>query len=178
MRRINYMACSATMKVRPGGIPSLGAANLMIRRRAFNLLGGFDPGLASTEDYELLVRARRAGLGIGTYLDDPPVEHWHTTDLRTFLRRYRGYGRGVAQTVARHGLDPTGHRLAPEGRGALRRLGDLLRFAREDLVRHPPVTGDTLFARCGVHGVLAVLRAFAFQQGAADVLRRSGSHGR
>ena len=174
-RRMNYMASSATMKIRPGGIPSLGAANLVIRRQAFETLGGFAPELASTEDYELLVRAHQAGFLIGTYLDDPPVEHWHATDLRAFLRRYRGYGRGVAQTVVRHGLDPIGHRLDPDASGPIGRLRSILRFAREDLHRHRPLADDRLLAYCGVHAVLAVLRAYAFHDGAADILLRGSA---
>lgn len=176
-RRINYMASARTMKHRLGGIPSLGGANLLVRRESFERLGGFDPGLSSTEDYEFLVRAHQAGMTIGTYLEHAPVEHWHQTDLCTFLRRYRSYGRGVAETVLRHGLDAAGHRLEVGIDSPVQRIRAALRFAHEDLRRHPPLTADMVWARCGVHGMLAVLRAFAWQQGALSVLRGEAGHG-
>lgn len=176
MRRINYMTGPETMKRRPGGIPSLGCANLLVGRAAFERLGGFDPSLDSTEDYELLVRARQAGLSIGTYLEAPPVDHWHETDLRTFVRRYRAYGRGVAQTVLRHRLDPAGHRL-DLGSGIGSRLRAWLRFARQDLRQFPPRAAGIWWARLGVHGLLALVRAAAWQQGARAVWREEVARG-
>lgn len=109
MRELNYMRAADAMKIRPTGVPSLGAANLLVRRSTLLSLGGFDPQLATTEDYELLIRAQEAGLGIGHYLWEEPVIHAHQTSPGVFCRRYWRYGRGVAAVVMKHRLDPVAH---------------------------------------------------------------------
>lgn len=160
-RELNYMRTAGTMKRRANGLPSLGGANLALSRECWQAISGFDESLASTEDYDLLVRARRGGWGIGTYFDLAPVIHAHETSWATFVRRHHGYGRGVAQTVRRNTLDPNAHRVyvskSPFSIGPA-----ALRFAKEDLVwmrdrGRPPGPSAFLFA---------MLRGLAWQAGA------------
>lgn len=160
MRRLNYMRSKETLKSRHAGIPSLGGANLACRRAEILAIGGFDETLVSTEDYELLIRCHANGHRIGLYSDVPRVCHRHTTDLRRFVKRYRSYGFGVAQTLAKHpDLDPEAHRVYAR-RGSPRSvLGAAARFAREDL----EVLGDD---RQPMDRALTMLRALAFQYGA------------
>ncbi len=167
MRALNYMHDARSMKMRPGGVPSLGAANLLVRRSALLSLGGFDGDLPSTEDYELLVRAKVAGHRIGTYLNATPVQHSHETSIVGFCRRYWSYGRGVAAVVAKHRLDPADHRMT--GSGSLFAFAsDVKQFRNKDLAWIKEHYGDTT----GAMRLWASLRAVAWQAGRQIESRR------
>lgn len=167
MRDLNYMHSADLMKVRVGGIPSLGGANLVVHRRCWTDVGGFDESLVSTEDFDFLLRANRAGWAVGTYFDVPPVVHAHTTTARTFVRRYHGYGRGVAQMCVSNGLDFEQSRVYVR-RSLVSLSAASARFAREDLQWMSPHATSPLALR----GPLAFLRAAAWQSGAWRVRRR------
>lgn len=160
MRALNYMRNARRMKMRPGGVPSFGAANLLVRRSTLLSLGGFDGELPSTEDYELLVRAKAAGHRFGTYLDATPVEHAHETSVVGFCRRYWSYGRGVAAVVAKHRLDPVGHRMTNSG-SLFAITSGVKQFRNEDLAWIKEHHGDTP----GAMHLWATLRAVAWQAG-------------
>lgn len=161
MEQLNYMRSPYTMKLRPSGIPSLGGANMLVRRDCLLSLGGFDPRLASSEDYDLLVSASRSGWTLGTYLDMPPVTHVHDTSALSFVRRYWRYGQGVAAVVGKHSLDPEPHRIySLDTVGSLPRAS--WRFAMEDIAWLRSHRGRLTFSTY----VLAVLRAASWQAGA------------
>ncbi len=163
MRRINYMRSQATFKARHEGIPSLGGANLACHRQTVLAIGGFDETLVSTEDYELLVRAHANNLRVGLYADIPGVIHCHRTGFGRFVRRYRGYGLGVGQTLRKHRhLDRRLHRVYVRPGSPLSIVSGALRFAVEDLA--------ALRERRWFDGPLALLRAVAFQYGAWEAL--------
>lgn len=161
MRMLNYMRSTSTLKWRGDGVPSLGGANLLVRRSVIQELGGFDAGLTSSEDFELVLRAFLSGREIVSFHEDDPVVHAHTTNLIAFVRRYYRYGDGVAAVVANHRLDPAAHRvyvgpsvctIAPAAR----------RFAGED-AKWMSDCGSNVQLR---HRLLCYVRAASWQTGA------------
>jgi len=173
MHRLNYMGSAETMKVRPGNIPSMGCGNLAVRRAALLELGGFNEQIASGEDYEMLVRLRRAGCILALDPTSSPVKHMHVTGLGRFVRRYLWYGRGVAQIVDLHRLDWESHRIYFRSSTPAELLRSAHRFALEDLsnTRCPPgVPG----LHRPAHVALAYVRALSWQLGAYMELRRGG----
>ncbi|MEJ1158831.1 glycosyltransferase family 2 protein [Prosthecomicrobium sp. N25] len=100
---------SVPVRVPPGGwvIPSLvQGANLMVRRRSFLAVGGFDPmfgaGAAFTgEDADLCNRLNCRGFG-GGYLAAPTVRHHHGRKPDGIGRHKRLYARGYGALLAKH----------------------------------------------------------------------------
>lgn len=80
--RVN--ALGARLRSRWFGLP-FGDQGLVLPRHAFASLGGFDPGLASGEDHDLVWRARRAGLPIRAV----------GAPLYTSARKYAQHGWGA-----------------------------------------------------------------------------------
>lgn len=74
----------------PMGQSYLTAAHASIDREVFEVLGGFDPRLTDAEDYDLAVRAQRAGVPI---FFDPKLIAWHDDFItcRTYIHRRRQY---------------------------------------------------------------------------------------
>jgi GT2 family glycosyltransferase len=71
--------------------------NMMLPRRTFQELGGFDPSFtrAAAEDRDLCDRWRRSGRRM-VYVPEARVGHAHALTLLTFLHQHLSYGRGAA----------------------------------------------------------------------------------
>jgi hypothetical protein len=76
-------------------MPRAAAANLLVRRAAFEAVGGFFEGLRAAEDTDLTWRLQRAGW---TLIGRPSaaVEHQYRDSLRALRRQWRGYAAGRA----------------------------------------------------------------------------------
>jgi GT2 family glycosyltransferase len=77
----------------------LNSGNLVVRRSAFEAIGGFDPGLESGEDAELGLRLRAAGQRV---FENRAVRAVHLGNPRTlgeFFRRERWHGSGALGTA-------------------------------------------------------------------------------
>jgi len=91
--------------------------NMMMPRRAFQELGGFDPSftLAAAEDRDLCDRWRHSGRRM-VYVPEARVGHAHRLTLMAFLRQHVNYGRGAglfrerrAARTSRHiAIEPPG----------------------------------------------------------------------
>jgi hypothetical protein len=82
----------------------LPSANLLVRREAFEEVGGFDPALATCEDYDLSLRIRSAGFEL---LRDPALGAVHLREpasLSGLFRKERWRGLASIQGAFRHGL--------------------------------------------------------------------------
>ena len=86
-----------------GLMPAPIGANCGVRRHAYEEVGGFDLSFrgAAAEETDLFWRLQLAGYPLG-YAPDAVVAYRHRADLRSFLRQWRGYGRGRAHLVARY----------------------------------------------------------------------------
>ena len=79
-------------------------SNLLVRREAFDAIGGFDPAWREGgEDVDLCVRAGRAGHSLA-YCDEALVLHPGERELRPFLRRFVMHGYSINQASYRLGL--------------------------------------------------------------------------
>jgi len=86
--------------------PRAVAANLMVRRAAFDQLGGFFEGLRAAEDTDFCWRLQEAGwrleLRVGAR-----VEHRYRATLAELRRQWRGYAAGRAWLARRYqGFEP------------------------------------------------------------------------
>jgi GT2 family glycosyltransferase len=86
--------------------PRAAAANLLVRRVAFEALGGFYEGVRAAEDTDFSWRLQQAGwrleLRAGAY-----VEHRYRTTLGDLRRQWRGYAAGRAWLARRYeGFEP------------------------------------------------------------------------
>ena len=117
----------------PGaGLSYLPACNLLVRRAAFEAVGGFRLGLRLGEDVEFCWRLQAAGHGL-FYYPEAGVRHDHRRRWGAFLRRKRDYARSEAWL----------RRNSPErfaGRGSLL-LRLALGFAAAGLVFQMPAVG-------------------------------------
>ena len=86
-----------------GLLPAPIGANCGVRREAYEEVGGFDLSFrgAAAEETDLFWRLQLAGYPLG-YAPDAVVAYRHRPGLRSFLRQWRGYGRGRAHLVARY----------------------------------------------------------------------------
>jgi glycosyl transferase family 2 len=76
-------------------MPRAVAANLLVRREAFEAVGGFYEGVRAAEDTDFSWRLQRAGWR----LEGRPaasVEHRYRTSVRDLRRQWRGYAAGRA----------------------------------------------------------------------------------
>lgn len=76
----------------------LGSAHLLIGRRTFDAIGGFDASLRTGEDFDLCVRATESG---ATVAADPrllAIHHDFPATLRDFVRREAWHGIGNFQS--------------------------------------------------------------------------------
>ncbi len=71
------------------------AANLLVRRVAFEQLGGFYEGVRAAEDTDFAWRLQAAGWKLALR-DEAVVEHRYRTSLRELRRQWRGYAAGRA----------------------------------------------------------------------------------
>ncbi|MFN8052402.1 MAG: mycofactocin biosynthesis glycosyltransferase MftF [Acidimicrobiales bacterium] len=77
------------------------AAALVVRRTAYDAVGGFDPDLLVGEDVDLLWRLADAGWR-GRYEPAVTVGHRGRSDVVSMLRRRVDYGRSAAELDLRH----------------------------------------------------------------------------
>lgn len=100
--------------------PRAVAANLMVRRAAFEELGGFYEGLRAAEDTDFSWRLQAAGWR----LDIRPaarVEHRYRATIGDLRRQWRGYAAGRAWLARRYdGFEPEPALLRAAGRLAAR----------------------------------------------------------
>jgi GT2 family glycosyltransferase len=98
-------------------MPRAVAANLLVRRAAFDQLGGFVEGVRAAEDTDFSWRLQEAGW----LLEPRParVEHRYRSSVRELRRQWRGYAAGRAWLARRYpGFTPE-----PALARALRRRG-------------------------------------------------------
>ncbi len=101
------------------GVPYLLSCNMLIRRDAFDAVGGFDTGLVRCEDIAISWALLRADYVVG-YAKDAVVQYRHRAGLWALLRQHELYGRGMSQVLVRYGL-PTGDSWeTPRGAALLR----------------------------------------------------------
>ncbi len=88
---------------RPGSpVAYVPSAAMLVRRTAFEAIGGFDDQLRVAEDVDLCWRLAAAGWTV-RYDPAARVGHEHRTTASALLRRRRCYGTGAAELARRHG---------------------------------------------------------------------------
>jgi GT2 family glycosyltransferase len=103
--------------------PRAVAANLMVRREAFEQIGGFYEGLRAAEDTDFSWRLQAAGWRLG-FSPGASVQHRYRTTVRDLRRQWRGYAAGRAWLARRYegfGPEPAVVRAAARAAGSLRR---------------------------------------------------------
>ncbi len=89
-----------------GYMPRAVAANLLVRRSAFEAVGGFYEGVRAAEDTDFSWRVQRAGWRLA-YRPQARVEHSYRTTVRGLRRQWRGYAAGRAWLARRYdGFEP------------------------------------------------------------------------
>jgi GT2 family glycosyltransferase len=76
-------------------MPRAVAANLLVRREAFEAVGGFFEGVRAAEDTDFSWRLQRAGWRLESRRE-AAVEHRYRTTVRALRRQWRGYAAGRA----------------------------------------------------------------------------------
>lgn len=97
-------------------LPRAVAANLLVRRPAFEQLGGFLEGVRAAEDTDFSWRLQRAGWRL-ELRTGAQVQHTYRASLRELRRQWRAYAAGRAWLARRYG----GFTPEPAARRALRR---------------------------------------------------------
>jgi GT2 family glycosyltransferase len=121
----------------PADARFLASSNLIVRRTAFDAIGGFDTAFpaAAGEDRDLCERLREAGLRLA-FAPAARVGHAHPLGMRGFWRQHSAYGRGAARF----------HRLRAARRGEAVR-GEPLGFYAHLLRGEPRVGGRIAVAQ-------------------------------
>jgi GT2 family glycosyltransferase len=87
-------------------MPRAAAANLLVRRAAFDAVGGFFEGLRAAEDTDFSWRLQRAGWTL-VGRPEAAVEHRYRDSLPALRRQWRGYAAGRAWLRRRYdGFEP------------------------------------------------------------------------
>lgn len=87
-------------------MPRAAAANLLVRRTAFEQVGGFYEGLRAAEDTDFAWRLQRAGWSI-ELRSSAQVEHRYRGSVRELRRQWRSYAAGRAWLARRYeGFEP------------------------------------------------------------------------
>ena len=103
--------------------PRAVAANLMVRRAAFEQIGGFYEGVRAAEDTDFSWRLQQAGWRL-ELRRGAEVEHRYRTTLRELRRQWRGYAAGRAWLARRYdGFAPEPAVARAFGRARRRVLG-------------------------------------------------------
>jgi GT2 family glycosyltransferase len=92
---------------------AVASANMLVRRAAFDAVGGFTEGIRSGGDVDLCWRLREAGWGL-EYRPDATVTHRHRERLIPFLGQVARYAAGARWLDERH---PGSSSRWPLGRG-------------------------------------------------------------
>jgi glycosyltransferase involved in cell wall biosynthesis len=116
-RSRNLFSQSGGLHARSGRTAATG--NLMVRRTAFEEIGGFAEGIRSGGDVDLCLRFHDAGWGL-EYRPGAAVGHPHRSDLRSLLEANARYGAGARWLDERHGNVTTRWPLIPGLQGSLR----------------------------------------------------------
>jgi GT2 family glycosyltransferase len=82
-------------------LPRAVAANLLVRRRAFEAVGGFYEGVRAAEDTDFSWRLQRAGWRL-VARPQAYAEHRYRTSLGALRRQWRGYAAGRAWLSRRY----------------------------------------------------------------------------
>jgi GT2 family glycosyltransferase len=101
--------------------PRASSANLLVRRAAFEQVGGYTEGIWAAEDTDFTWRLQAEGWTL-SFNPRAVVEHEYRDTLRGLRRQWRGYAAGakwLSQQYPEFELDPGLNRLA---RRALKRL--------------------------------------------------------
>jgi GT2 family glycosyltransferase len=89
-----------------GYMPRAVAANLLVRRVAFEAVGGFYEGVRAAEDTDFSWRLQRAGWQLASR-PQARVEHRYRTTVGALRRQWRGYAAGRAWLARRYdGFEP------------------------------------------------------------------------
>ncbi len=87
-------------------LPRVVAANLMVRRAAFEQVGGFYEGVRAAEDTDFSWRLQRAGWRL-ELRPEAQIEHRYRATLRELRAQWRGYAAGRAWLRRRYqGFEP------------------------------------------------------------------------
>jgi len=114
----------------PGGVPTAPTGNILVRRAAFERVGGFEEGIRSGGDVDLCRRLQAAGFKL-ELRPGATVEHPHAESLVAYLRTVARYAAGARWLNRRYlGIAPRWP-LWPELGRAVRDAG--LLWARGDL---------------------------------------------
>ncbi|MCF7731267.1 MAG: glycosyltransferase [Akkermansiaceae bacterium] len=85
-----------------GEAEHLPGCNLVVNRRAFEMIGGFDPVFHTAgDDVDFCWRLRDAGFRLG-FEAGAFVWHWRRPSVRLFLRQQLGYGRAERLLMRKH----------------------------------------------------------------------------
>ena len=103
----------------PAGRTRSCGGDALMRRRAFDAVGGFDPGLIAGEEPELCVRLRQAGWQIWRLPAEMTRHDAAITRFGQWWRRTRRAGHAYAEGAAMHGAAPEGHNVAQLRRALL-----------------------------------------------------------
>jgi glycosyltransferase involved in cell wall biosynthesis len=98
-RARNFISKGEGLQDHPGQAPATG--NLLVRRAAFEGVGGFAEGIRSGGDVDLCLRIRDAGWTLQNRLD-ARVVHPHRETLGGLLRQIARYAAGARWLEARH----------------------------------------------------------------------------
>ncbi len=102
--------------------PRAAAANLMVRRAAFEALGGFYEGLRAAEDTDFAWRLQAAGWRLG-FRPEASVQHQYRATVHDLRRQWRGYAAGRAWLGRRYaGFEPEPAITRAAGRATARLL--------------------------------------------------------
>ncbi len=82
-------------------LPRAVAANLLVRRAAFEQVGGFYEGLRAAEDTDFTWRLQQAGWRL-ELRPQASVEHRYRSSLKELRRQWRGYAAGRAWLARRY----------------------------------------------------------------------------
>jgi hypothetical protein len=105
--------------------PRAVAANLLVRRQAFEQVGGFYEGLRAAEDTDFSWRLQQAGWRLDLR-PQAAVEHSYRASVTDLRRQWRGYAAGRAWLARRYdgfAPQPAAARAARRIRGKAGRLG-------------------------------------------------------
>ena len=120
-----------------GYLPRAVAANLLVRREAFQAIGGFYEGVRAAEDTDFSWRLQRAGWRLEGRRE-AAVEHHYRTSVRALRRQWRGYAAGRAWLGRRYeGFTPEPAVRRAAGR-VLHRRGSLVEPADVAARTSPP----------------------------------------
>lgn len=121
----------------PAGRTRSCGGDALMRRRAFDAVGGYDPGLIAGEEPELCVRLRQAGWQIWRLPAEMTRHDAAITRFGQWWRRTRRAGHAYAEGAAMHGAAPESHNVAQLRRALLWGLVLPLMAAGGAVLIHP-----------------------------------------